>query len=220
MKPVNELKNIHAGEDIYVVASGKSLDFIPTSFFVGKTVIGVNQVYKKLACDYIVRKEPKFIDESIESGAKVVISEVHSGDPTNGYPLNTSLGYEDNCYYFKHKPNRHTKIDFSVLGSDELIVSYSTITSAIHLAAYMGAKNIILVGHDCGLINNKFVFDGYYDSIADTPWGEWSQYVNWLKVIENQTIMVKQALTRHYNVNILSINPFINFGLEGNTYTR
>ena len=35
------------------------------------------------------------------------------------------------------------------------MVSRSTVTSAIHLAAYMSAKNIILVGHDCGFINNK-----------------------------------------------------------------
>ena len=48
MKLITELKDKHKGEDIYVIASGKSIDFIDDSFFDGKILIGVNQAYKKI----------------------------------------------------------------------------------------------------------------------------------------------------------------------------
>lgn len=220
IKNIKELKNIHQNSDIYIIASGGSLDFFDPSFFENKLTIGVNQVYKKIDCTYLVRKEKSKIRESIKTGSKVIVSLWDSGDINKGKKLNNLNGFEDlNFYFFNHKENKHTKIDFSILGTDEIIVSYSTITSAIHIAAYMGAKNIILVAHDCGLINNKFVFDGYYDSIKETPWVKWDDYKKWLKVIEKQTIETKKELMKEYNCNIYSLNPFINYNLEGNKYS-
>jgi hypothetical protein len=219
IKPISQLKDLHHGEDIYVIASGPSAGFIDNSFFENKITIGVNQVFKKFKCDYIVRKEKSHLKQSIDSGATVIISEWDSGDITKGKKLKNTEGTSDlDFYVYEHKENRHTRIDFSVLGTDMLIVSYSTITTAMHAAAYLGAKNIILVGHDCGLIDEKFVFDGYYESITETPWKNWNDYKNWLSVIESQTIEVKENLQRFYNCNIYSLNPFINFNLEGHKY--
>ena len=51
---------------------------------------------------------------------------------------------------FEHLDNKSATMDDEVLSAigsynpDRLVVSRSTITSRIHLAAYMGAKNIIL----------------------------------------------------------------------------
>ena len=105
---------------------------------------------------------------------------------------------------------------------DMLIVSFSTITTAIHLAAYMGAKNIILVGHDCGTINGECNFEGYHNNetykVAHTKGKE--GYVLWLKMIENNTIQLKKLLIEKYGCNIYSLNPFINFNLEGNVYKK
>lgn len=219
IRPLSNLKNIHSGSDIYIIASGASLNHIDPSFFVNKLTIGVNQVYRKYKCNYIVRKESSHIKESIDSGAKVICSMWDSGDITKGKKKKNSQGNENLPFYvFEHLENRHTQIDLSVIGTDKIIVSYSTITSALHVAAYLGAKNIILVGHDCGLINDKFVFDGYYKGIHETPWKNWDDYVNWLKVIEEQTIITKKALTKHYGCNIYSLNPFVNYNLEGNKF--
>ena len=153
MKSVVELKNKHEGEDIYILASGKSVDFFNEDFFENKIVIGVNQVYKKIWCDYLVRKEVKFIKESLETDSIVIVSEYDSGNLNSGeQKLNTNKITHDNLYYFEHLDNLHSKIDTSVFGTDKIVVSYSTITSAMHIAAYMGAKNIILVGHGVSLI--------------------------------------------------------------------
>jgi hypothetical protein len=68
IKYITELKGIHQDEDIYVVGAGASLDYIDESFFDGKIVIGINQVYKKLKCDYLVRKEVKFLKPALATG--------------------------------------------------------------------------------------------------------------------------------------------------------
>ena len=44
--------------------------------------------------------------------------------------------------------------------ADGLVVSHSTITSAMHLAAYMGAATVILAGHDCGALDGQLNFAG------------------------------------------------------------
>lgn len=219
MKSVVELKNKHEGEDIYILASGKSVDFFNEDFFENKIVIGVNQVYKKIWCDYLVRKEVKFIKESLETDSIVIVSEYDSGNLNSGeQKLNTNKITHDNLYYFEHLDNLHSKIDTSVFGTDKIVVSYSTITSAMHIAAYMGAKNIILVGHDCGTIDGEMTFKGYYNSIKDTPWVAWDQYKNWLKVIEGQTIIVKQEIKKHYDANVVSLIPFVSLNLENHLY--
>lgn len=215
MKSIIELKDIHKGEDIYVIASGKSFDFINSDFFDGKITIGVNQVYKRITCDYLVRKETKFLKPSLETGSKVIVSKFNCGNISSN--LNISKD-SDNLYYFNHLQNQEKFINTSVFGTDNIVVSYSTITSAIHVAAYMGAKNIILIGHDCGTLNGESTFNGYYDSIQDTTWNNWNQYKDWLKVIESQTILVKNEVKKVYNANVLSINPFVSLNLENNKY--
>lgn len=219
IKSVKELKGIHQDEDIYVVGAGASLDYIDESFFDGKIVIGINQVYKKLKCDYLVRKEVKFLKPALATGSKVIVSEYNSGNLNTGDgKLNTNKVEHENLYYFEHLDNLHDQVDLSVIGSDKLVVSFSTITSALHLAAYMGAFNIYIVGHDCGSINGKLTFKNYYDSINDTPWQQWGQYKNWLKMIEGQTIAVRNKLKEVYECNVVSINPFVSFNLENNIY--
>lgn len=219
MKSILSLKNNHKDEDIYILASGKSVDFYQEDFFAGKTVIGVNQAYKKISCNYLVRKEVKFIKESLETGSLVIVSEYDSGNANSGSDkLNTNKVDHENLYFFEHLNNLHTKVDTSVFGSDKIVVSFSTITSAIHIAAYMGAKNIILIGHDCGTIDGEMTFNGYYDSINDTPWMDWQQYKKWLKVIENQTRIVKEEVKKHYNANVVSMLPFVSLNLENHSY--
>ena len=77
------------------------------------------------------------------------------------------------------------------LGTNVKIVSFSTIVSGIHLAAYMGAKNIILVGHDCGTIDGIPNVEGYHnDSSYKIVWKKGKEdYIKWLPKIENDTVI-------------------------------
>lgn len=231
MKELNEFENKHINEDIYVLGSGKSVDFIDESFFSNKIIIGINQVYKKVKCNYLLRKENKLLKEVIEKNPNTIhfVSKGECGDNNvkNLIDVNNNFANNNNIIVFNHSahyksnwgPERH------IIKDNELLVSSSTITSAMHLAAYMGAKNIILVGHDAGLINGECNFKGYHTEETYKIARPWSKngkadYINWLTNIENDTILLKKILKEKYKCNILSINPFINFNLEGNEYSK
>lgn len=213
MKPIGELKNIHEGHDIYVVASGASAGFIDQSFFDNKIAVGVNEVWKRFRnLDYVVRKESRRMDEAISAsrqfGFKTIVSAHNCG----------ALKYAKNGgadYVFEHLDNALEQIDLSVVGTDMIVVSYSTITSAIHVAAYMGAANIILVGHDCGTLDGNTNIAGYAEAIAGAQF-----YRKFLTVIEPQTLALRAKLKEVYGCNLYSLNPFVNFGLEGHEYER
>jgi hypothetical protein len=110
----------------------------------------------------------------------------------------------------------------SALPEKGLVVSYSTITTAIHLAAYMGAKTIILVGHDCGTLDGNMNCKNYHTpQTLGIVWKNPGQYANWVsQKIEGQTIQLKHMLKEKYGCSIYSLNPFINFNLEGHVYKK
>lgn len=215
MREIAYLRNQYSGEDCYIVAAGASAGFISPNFFKGKLAVGVNEVYTRFPrLPYYIRKEAVGLEAASEAikpfGGQLVVSKYNCGSKTCG--LNkTDLA----DYVFDHEENKLTEIDFSVLGDDKLIVSYSTITSAIHLAAYMGAANIILVGHDCGMVDGHANFEGYPTATAGQDF-----YLRWIREIEPQTVMVKEAIQSFYGCEIYSLNPFINFNLEGHHFAR
>jgi hypothetical protein len=230
-KSMSYYKNLHKNEDIYVIASGKSLDFIDPSFFEGKITIGINQVFKRIKCKYLVRKEVALLTNIVENNKDSVffISRGDCGGSNNKNEMIVKKNNYKNVVIFPHKRNMsHLRVNqvFNNINLDanELLVSYSTITTGIHLAAFMGAKNIILVGHDCGKINGELNFTGYHtDATYRIAWRDGAKgYERWITsgAIEQDTIQLKQILKRIYGCNVLSLNPFINFGLEGNNYVR
>jgi len=215
---VKELKNIHTGADIWILAAGPSLNYVKNDFFDNKVTIGVNRVCNFFTCDYVVAKDGRGFGKIKESlngkDTKIVLSQHESG---NLWQPKNSLDIPH--YTFEHPPKPAEAPDLDCIRNkeDKIVVSYSTITSAIHLAAYMGAKNIIICGHDCGTIDNKSTIDEYYSEIKPHQ-GSVQGYVNWLSEIENHTTAVSQVLMDTYGVNIHSLNPFINFNLEGHSY--
>lgn len=218
MKSLEKLKNVHEGEDIYILAAGASLDYIPSSFFDGKTTVGVNRVGKFLRCDYVVTKDSTGFD-SIKQGCigspKILLSKYETGDP--GRSLNYMDG--EDVFVFDHfsKPAQQPQTHLISTDIDKLVVSFSTITTALHAAAYMGAKNIIVCGHDCGTINGKSAIDGYHQDLPPHQ-GSDQGYIFWLKQIQHHTTEVRDKIKEEYGCSVVSLNPFINFSLEGHTY--
>ena len=225
-KSTAELNHIHTQEDIHIICAGPSSKYIEPSFYENKIVIGINNVYKRFPSNYIVAKDlrevPRFnrlVEELKQTNIKLVFPEYHTGhynDPKNTPDM-------ENAYMFEHLDNKSATMDDEVLSAigsynpDRLVVSRSTITSGIHLAAYMGAKNIILLGHDCGFLDE----DLYEPTYTENDWGSADNYSSapaWVGSIESNTLRVNEKIKEHYGCNIYSINPFINFGLEGHKY--
>jgi len=217
MKTVQEFKNIHTGEDIWIIAAGPSVNYVDPTFFNNKITIGINRVCMKFDCNYLVAKDGRgfgLIKNAINSKTKILLSKHESGNPHQN--LNT---YGDEHWVFDHPAKPGEKPDLSCVNpdNDKIVVSYSTITSGIHLAAYMGAANIMICGHDCGTIDGESTITGYYKNIRQHQGNE-NKYIQWLSEIENHTAAVCHTITKNYSCNIHSLNPFINLNLEGHKY--
>ena len=103
-KKINELKNIHEGEDIWVIGAGSSMDYVDSSFFENKISISVNQMYEHFPCEYVVgrdlmvreRWENTIKDLSNRKDIKFLYSRLHQGyGPVN------SIIESDNFYSFE-----------------------------------------------------------------------------------------------------------------------
>ena len=258
---LEHFRNLHRGEDVYVVASGKSFDFLEHDFFDGRVVIGVNQVYRRLPMvPYLVRKE-EIATTKMRRMLRELPNTTHFvGRGSRGNDLwdNAKVvfdNFSDNerVVLFDHPPSwtsfsiAHRRV-LPPASSAKLIISGSTLGTAIHLAAYMGARRIFLVGHDCGTIDGQASFANYHDEASlglvwnntaavdgqsgfggdSHDYKKWltDRYTNWLTGgwggvnIENDTLALKSLLREQYGVSLHSINPFINFGLEGHVYAR
>jgi hypothetical protein len=136
-----------------------------------------------------------------------------------GGPHYAALPALKNLYTFDHNINRDASTSVVAdwpLEDGSLYVSWSSITSAMHFGAYLGAKNIIMVAHDCGELDDKSWVDGYVYDTWDKTKVEEAKQRN--KQFEMQSIAVKKKLIQLYGCNIYSLNPFINYNLEGIKY--
>lgn len=218
-KTIYELRNSWKDEDVYVVGSGASLDYIPTSFFDNKKVIGVNSVYHRFRCDYTVTfhttdlNNQPFIQQIIDDGQIVITTKRECGCGTK---LND---YKGNYYIFENVKNKGHSIDLSVLDSKESLVVGGTIAvSAIHLAYYLGAKTIMLCGMDCGELDNSLNFDGYNSSLRQKIGKKYERNYETSYLLWNKQITELTKEIRKRGITVCSLNPFINFGLEGHKY--
>ena len=211
------LKDLHKGEDIYVLGSGTTLDFIDKDFFNNKITVSVNNVgvvYLPTTQYVVTKYHREAIDYAQRlPNSKVVVSRGNLGN--GDYPELPNL---PNLYYFNHNINKDyaTSVNEWLLDEDALFVSWSSITSAMHLAAYLGAKNIIMVAHDCGELDDKGWVSGYPTETWDEIKIEEAKERN--RKFEIQSIAVKKKLIELYGCNVYSLNPFINYSLEGHKY--
>jgi hypothetical protein len=214
------LKDIHKGQDIYVIASGASMDYVDPSFFEGKITIGLNQTFSKYKyCTYYLRKDGRgwmgfdVIDHinNVSPQSKLIVSDyVGCALEWGKNDFGDDIGFD--YYYFDH-PTGHGELDTSVLPKilpEAIFPNGVSLTSiGIAMAAYMGAKNIIVCGNDTVLVDGKDYFKEYtqsykkpQDHVPDLNWGS------------PQSEIVTKYL-RELGINIVGFNPWINFRLEG-----
>lgn len=220
MAGIAALKNAHAGCDIWVIAAGPSAGFVDPEFFHGKITVCVNFTWQTFPASYVMVKEGYALQAALDAGEIVVASRFHCGSRSHVENLSlVSKAETQPVYIFDHLENRLDIVDLSVIGSDnQLVVSFSTITSALHLAAYLGAANIILVGHDCGTVDGQLKMPAYYES--DFQVKEPGFYRRFIGSIEPQTLAVRDRIRQVYGARVYSLNPWVNLGMEGHSYER
>ena len=203
---------------MYVLGSGATLNFIDPKFFHKKITVCVNdvgEIYLPTTKYVVTKYHPEATKYAqLLPDVNVVVSRGELGGPNY-----SALPALKNLYTFNHNinkgPSTSTVTDWPPEG-DSLYVSWSSITSAMHFAAFLGAKNIIMVAHDCGELDDKSWVDGYVYNSWDKTKVEEAKERN--KQFEIQSIALKKKLIQLYGCNIYSLNPFINYNLEGIKY--
>ena len=222
---IKEYKQIHSGQDIYILASGASMDYMSFSFFDGKITIGLNKMYNFYKCTYIIVKDIVTKKEFIQhytaakkAGSKFITTDIHNGA--------THLFITKRDYIVVPVGEWGGFVKPSLLDTDTFVNSHLTITTAIHVAYYLGAKNIILVGADCGLLDGKINIKNYYDNatlskvnpdnsvLSDRLARTVSHTYNEFNITSLRDALKKKGC------NLVSLNPFVNIGLEGHKYTK
>ena len=246
---LERFRDVHKGKKIYVVASGSSAGFIEPSFFDNEIAIGVNQVFRRFPrLAYYLRKEPVVPSQlrrvlARTGSATHFVSRGAFGSDNWQNALTVLANFsactptDSRVVVFPHEQQRQLTAlpTTTAYGEARLVVSSSTITSAIHLAAHMGATFVILVGHDCGLLDGQANYRGYHTaSSLAMVWslnrsvyrGGLQGYKQWVTGrlgngidIEADTLKLKQLLRTTYGTKLHSLNPFINWNLEGHVFT-
>jgi hypothetical protein len=204
----SELAGKHQGKTIYVLGSGKSVEFYDPAFFSDKLTVATNDGWSNwLPCvNYMVTKYHSKAQEWSGSD-RLDLLVVSRGNTGQGEKI---ISDSDNFVVFDHAPNRTVNFTENDFPDEGLVVSYSTITSALHLAAIMGARHIVTVGADCGWFDEVSTVEGHEDTF-ETP--EFPLHFD----IQNR--IVAQELRKRFGCSVSSMLPFVTPNMEGHKFT-
>lgn len=206
MRELSSFKNIHKGETVWVLGSGGSLEFIDPKFFDDKICIAANFVGKIFGLqNYFTFSHYHNDSFQMAESSRFVFTPLRehgNRDEWFGSLPNNIVLFDTNSGEPGVKFDPFTRDN----PGDSLIIGSSSIHGAMHLAAYIGAASIVLVGVDCGQLNDKDRFSEY--PVGDTPWNIYNDHL----------ILMKRWLIENYGCHIYSLNPFVNLNLEGNKF--
>ena len=199
-------QGVHEGETIFVFGSGATLNYLAPSFFDDKICVATN------FCGSVfgLRRYYVFSHYHADSVSEAQLDEtIAVFTPLREHGTDAEfLGFMPKIITFPTTTGR-PGTSFNPSGKDwptldnSLVIGSSGIHGAMHLAAYLGAKFIVLVGADCGTLGGAERVNGYVP--GDTPWALYEQHLR----------DMKQRLWDVYGCHVYSLNPFASLNLEG-----
>jgi len=209
---LDDVAGTHEGGDVYVIASGKTLDYYDPKFFDGKFLIGVNYGWSLTLpkVDYMVTKYHHTALEWVadERVGTMVVTRGLRGHRTM-QPLT-----DDRMLVVDHNENTVERWDGD-WPENGLVATHSTITTAMHFAAVLGARNIVMVGADCGTLDDETNRQGYVNEREAHPEALWKGK---FRSFDKQNRIVANILRDRYKVNVVSLLPFVTPNMEGHTF--
>ena len=208
---LTDYRNRHGGETAYVIGSGSSLNHISPTFFDDKLCFCVNYsgVSKMVRTFYSASHHHNDADEIARMRPDLTVfttevEQVPSEDrsPHPAQELNVIKVPTIEQRYASFNPFDHWPED-----PDTLIVGPSSLHFTMHLAAYMGAKHIVLVGADCGEFDGQSRVTDYKHPDGLLHFDVWR---NALESMANKL--------RSLDVSVHSLNPWVTPALEGHAY--
>ena len=206
----SELEGLHDGETLWVLGSGPSLNYIDGAFFDDKVIVSSNysaQAFGVVPAYAFTHYHHEALKLTSETGLVVTIQkDTLTHKPwQNEQPDNLLLAETKNQTpvgsswdpFETHTPEPH-----------QIAYGSSSIHGTMHLAAHLGASTIIMVGADCGTIDDQVNVNNYPAKSHDFSFPVYNRHI----------IALKHWLKENYGVNIYSLNPFVNLNLEGHTF--
>lgn len=206
-----DLIDTRKGETAWVFGSGATLNFLDPEFFRDKLTVSTN------FSGITFGLTPDFVFSNHHSGIKTMaldlpntifvvnryetpVPEEYAGVLPNvvandSKTVHNSFGLFDP--YGRDKPDR----------PDQLVFGSTSTHGAMHLAALLGAKNIVLVGVDCGVLD-RLVNVAHYPEETQRSFPVWNDHL----------IVMRNWLRDNYGARVYSLNPFVNLNLEGHTF--
>jgi hypothetical protein len=206
-----DLKDTRKGETAWVIGSGPSLNFIDPEFFDDKLCVVPNFVGQTLQLkNYYFYSNYHSDAEKVMNETQVIAGVVLAKDTLSqaswGGDVPDNLAFSEATSY---APPGSSWDPYKMPPPEEqLVYGSSGIHGTIHLAAHLGAKDIILVGVDAGVIDGAEQVFGYPTAAQRFSFRVWNDH----------TIILKRWLGEQYGVRVYSLNPFINLNLEGHTF--
>lgn len=216
---ITQFRGVLKGAPVVVLGAG-GLDYLRPRALAAFPIISVNSSARKWGAtpDFIIVKEHQ--EEAVPNAeAFPHVPIICSAGPYGNGERPEPPAIPD-LFLFEHAVNKATEFDAArdwPTDPDQLVVSMSTLTTALHFAAYAGASVIVVVGLICGTLEGRTHFAGYghpADPDGDQP--PWM--ADWLARSERQALGVKRELVRRYDVDVVGLFPWITPELEGLTY--
>jgi hypothetical protein len=208
------LDGAHAGEDVWVVGSDASLDWFPDGFWVGRTVVCVNEPH--VPCRYVVSKAdsdgrvgPAWLAQKVVECPDVVF--VVSRHPNGSRRIAPVELSGPNVVLFEHHENRVADFvaDRDIPGErGMLLVSWSTLGSAMHLAARMGARTVFMAGVSGGAFGGAESLSARQGAAAGP-----------IQQMSAQTQPIADRLRVMYGTEFVTVVPWANLRLGGTTFS-
>lgn len=198
--------------EIYVLGSGRTIDYIREGFFDDKVTIGINTIHKHFPVKIGIAHHTSLIQEMIDKGIIAVTPEYDMGLYSR-----ERAEMRGEYYVYKHKNNTlydfpnntgYTDIDMTDFDNPETLVVGGVTTSAIHLAYKLGATSIFLCGIDGGFL------DGWINYTKHPNGQVGKQHI---LEMQPQIDLIANKI-RSLGIGVYSINPFTNLRLEGHKY--
>ena len=206
---LEDFKDVHCCKTVYVFGSGATLNYLAPSFFDDKICVATN------FCGSVfgLRRYYVFSHYHADAVAEAALPQtVAVFTPHREHGTDAEfLGFMPKIVTFPTTTGR-PGTSFNPSGKDwptldnSLVIGSSSIHGSMHLAAYMGAKFIVLVGADCGELGGVDRVEGYVP--GDSHWALYEQHLR----------DMKQRLFEMYGCQVYSLNPFVNYSLEGTQY--
>jgi hypothetical protein len=192
----------------YVIGTGPSLRCLPLDFFRGRgTTIGINQAWKHLQTDYVLTVHPELYLEYARAEKKPTVQWIIKKKK----PM-FALELDDPTHYVFH--TSYDREDAVKRPEDTLYLGEGAQTTAIDLAARMGAKFVVLAGCDMTNVGGDFhAHDQHVKWLGVKPKDQYAYY-------RKSTAKLRRRLREAFGVHVMTLSPFVGVGHADEDYGR